>query len=83
MIFAKQEKINNIKLLEVLNSISLKKISSKEAKFFKNKKILITGVSGIIGLNLLFFLNTLHTKKKIPLKIDGTFHTSLFSFVKK
>ncbi len=83
MISVKKEKINNVKLLEILNNINLKRISSKEAKFFKNKKILITGVSGIIGLNLLFFLNVLHKKKKIPLKIDGTFHTSLFSFVKK
>lgn len=82
MIFVKQKKNKGLKLLEILNNVNLKDISSKEAKYFKNKKILITGVSGIIGINLLFFLNALKVKKKISLKIDGTFHTSLFSFVK-
>ena len=46
----------NTKLLNILSSVDLKKISKKEINYFKNKKILITGVSGIIGINLLFFL---------------------------
>ena len=70
------------KLLKILGSFDLNKLSSKEINYFKNKKILITGVSGIIGLNLLFFFNTIVEKKKISLKIDGTFNTSLFDFVK-
>ena len=43
------------KLLDILKSVDLKKISNNEINYFKNKKILITGVSGIIGINLLFF----------------------------
>ena len=70
------------KLLKILGSFDLNKLSSKEINYFKNKKILITGVSGIIGLNLLFFFNTIVEKKKISLKIDGTFNISLFDFVK-
>ena len=71
------------KLLQILGSFDLKELSTKEINYFKNKKILITGVSGIIGLNLLFFFNTIVEKKKISLKIDGTFNISLFDFVKK
>ena len=52
------------KLLKILGSFDLNKLSSKEINYFKNKKILITGVSGIIGLNLLFFFNTIVEKKK-------------------
>ena len=48
-------------LLNILKNVDLKNISNKEANFFKNKKILITGVSGVIGLNLLFFL--IHLQK--------------------
>ena len=54
------------KLLQILGSFDLKELSTKEINYFKNKKILITGVSGIIGLNLLFFLNTIVEKKKFP-----------------
>jgi len=43
------------KLIEDLSSIDIKSISTKEINFFHNKAILITGASGIIGLNLLFF----------------------------
>ena len=56
------------KLLKILGSFDLNKLSSKEINYFKNKKILITGVSGIIGLNLLFFFNTIVEKKKNLLK---------------
>ena len=52
------------KLLQILGSFDLKELSTKEINYFKNKKILITGVSGIIGLNLLFFFNTIVEKKK-------------------
>ena len=72
----------NLRLLNIIKKVDLKKISKKEANFFKNKKILITGVSGVIGINLLFFLNSLTKQKKIPIKVDGTFKTTLFSFVK-
>ena len=34
------------KLLKILGSFDLNKLSSKEINYFKNKKILITGVSG-------------------------------------
>ncbi len=71
----------NIKLLNILNSIDISKITKKEINHFKNKKILITGVSGIIGINLLFFFDSIIKKKKIKIYIDGTFNTSLFSFV--
>ena len=43
------------KLLKILSSTDLSKITKKEITYFENKKILITGVSGIIGINLLFF----------------------------
>jgi len=72
----------NLKLLDILKSVDLRKITKSEINFFKNKKILITGVSGIIGINLLFFFNTLINKEKTPIKVDGTYNTSLFLFVK-
>ena len=34
-----------IKLLNILKSVDLKKIKNNEIDYFKNKKILITGVS--------------------------------------
>ena len=71
------------KLLNILKSVDLKKINNNEINYFKNKKILITGVSGIIGINLLFFFDTLNNKKKTKTVIDGTFNTSIFPFVKK
>ncbi len=71
-----------IELLNILSSVDLSKITKKEINFFKNKKILITGVSGIIGINLLFFFESLIKKKKITINIDGTFNTSIFLFVK-
>ena len=77
-----KKKIKENKLLEILSRVDLKRISIKEINFFNNKRILITGVSGIIGLNLLFFLNAINVNRKINFKVDGTFHTSLFPFVK-
>ena len=56
MSFVNQKKIKNNQLLGFLNKIDLTEISHKESNFFNNKRILITGVSGIIGINLLFFL---------------------------
>ncbi len=70
-------------VLNNLNTISIKRLSGKEINFFDNKKILITGVSGIIGINLLFFFNKLNIKKKKNICVDGTYNTSLFNFVKK
>ena len=40
-------------LISNLNNINVERLSANEINFFKNKKILITGVSGIIGINLL------------------------------
>ena len=53
----------NTKLLNILSSVDLNKITKKEINYFKNKKILITGVSGIIGINLLFFFDSILKKK--------------------
>jgi len=72
----------NLKLLDILRSIELDKINKQEINFFKNKRILITGASGIIGINLLFFFNILNEKKNSKIFIDGTYNTFLFSFVK-
>ncbi len=72
----------DIPLIDILKSIDLSKITKKEIDYFSNKKILITGVSGLIGINLLFFFDNVIKKKKISMKIDGTFNSSLFSFVK-
>ena len=82
MNFLKSKLKKEIELLNILSSVDLSKITKKEINFFKNKKILITGVSGIIGINLLFFFDTLIKKKKISVNIDGTFNTSIFLFVK-
>ena len=71
------------KLVNNLNTIDIEKFTLKEINNFKRKKILITGVSGIIGINLLFFFNKLNNKKKISAYIDGTYNTALFNFVKK
>ena len=71
------------KLINNLNAIDIEKFTLKEINNFKRKKILITGVSGIIGINLLFFFNKLNNKKKISAYIDGTYNTALFNFVKK
>ena len=72
----------HLKLLDILKSVDLKNIKSNEINYFKNKKILITGVSGIIGINLLFFFNALNSRKKTKTLIDGTFNTFIFPFVK-
>ena len=53
-----------LKLLNILSLVDLKKIKKSEINYFKNKKVLITGVSGIIGINLLFFFNALIDQKK-------------------
>ena len=45
----------NSVLLDILKSVDLRKINKSEINFFRNKRILITGASGIIGINLLFF----------------------------
>ena len=82
MSFVNQKKNKNNQLLGFLNKIDLTEISHKESNFFNNKRILITGVSGIIGINLLFFFNALIVNKKVKLKVDGTYHTSIFPFVK-
>ena len=71
-----------LKLLNILSLVDLKKIKKSEINFFKDKKILITGVSGIIGINLLFFFNALIEQKKIRIHVDGIYNTSLFSFIK-
>lgn len=71
-----------LKLLSILQSVNLSKIKKSEINYFKNKKILITGVSGIIGINLLFFFNALIDQKKIKIYIDATYNTFLFSFIK-
>ncbi len=70
------------KLLNILKSIDLREINTDEINYFKNKRILITGVSGIIGINLLFFFDALNNFKNTKTMIDGTFNTSIFSFVK-
>ncbi len=77
-----KKKSKNLSLLNILKDINLDKISKKEINFFKKKKILITGVSGLIGINLLFFLHSLSERKKFQIKIDGVYNTSLFQFVK-
>ena len=74
--------LRNLKLINFLKFINLDKINNEEIDYFKNKKILITGVSGIIGINLLFFFDTLNKLKKTNITIDGTYNTSIFSFVK-
>ena len=72
----------NSVLLDILKSVDLRKINKSEINFFRNKKILITGASGIIGINLLFFFDALNNKEKTSIKVDGTYNTSLFLFVK-
>ena len=69
-------------LIRILDDLSIKKLSSSEINFLKKKRILITGVSGVIGINLLFFFNKLSNNKKLSIHIDGTYNTSLFKFVK-
>ena len=71
-----------LKLLNILTLVDLKNISEDEINYFKNKKILITGVSGVIGINLLFFFNALTDQKKIRIDVEGTYKTSLFTFIK-
>ena len=77
------KKLATNKLIKNLNEIDINKISKNEINFFNNKRILITGVSGIIGINLLFFFNKLNVEKRKNIYIDGTYNTSLFEFVKK
>ena len=69
-------------LIEKLNGIDLKRIGKKEINYFNKKKILITGVSGLIGINLLFFFNKLNQKKNFSVYVDGTYNTSIFKFIK-
>jgi len=46
--------------------------SKTSMHYFRNKKILITGVSGIIGINLLFFFDSILKSNNISIKIDGS-----------
>jgi len=82
MSYQNKRQTKNKILLDILKDIDLNKISNKEAAFFNKKKILITGVSGLIGINLLFFFYKLTKDKKVLIKIDGIFNTSIFQFVK-
>ena len=70
------------RLIDQLNSINLSKLKKKEYNIFNNSKILITGASGLIGINLLFFFNKLSKEKKLSIYVDGTYNTSIFNFVK-
>ena len=72
----------NSKLLNILNDVDLRKLSKKEITYFDKKKILITGVSGLIGLNLLFFFYNMSKKKNISIQIEGIYNNYLFYFVK-
>ena len=45
----------NSVLLDILKSVDLRKINKNEINFFRNKRILITGACGIIGINFLFW----------------------------
>ena len=78
---ARHKKIKN-NLINILGSIDIEKVSKQDINYFKNKRILITGASGIIGLNLLFFFYKLNLEKKIKLAIEATYNTYLFSFIK-
>ena len=55
----KSQKNYHNSLIRILNDLNIKKLNNKDINFFKKKKILITGVSGLIGIKLLFFLNKL------------------------
>ena len=68
-------------LIDHLSDFKITQLKNKEINFFKNKKILITGASGVIGINLLFFFNKLNIEKKTKIKIDTTYNTSIFDFV--
>ena len=70
------------KLIDQLNDIDLATLKKKEISIFNNSKILITGVSGLMGINLLFFFNKLIVEKKLSINVDGTYNTSIFDFVK-
>ena len=65
---------NNTKkiLINHLSDFNLLQFKNSEINIFKNKKILITGASGVIGINLLFFLNKINIKKKLKIQIDAT-----------
>ena len=65
---------NNTKkiLINHLSDFNLSQLKNSEINIFKNKKILITGASGVIGINLLFFLNKINIKKKLKIQIDAT-----------
>jgi nucleoside-diphosphate-sugar epimerase len=78
------EKVKKIEknLINQLDDFDIKDFTFQEKKFFNKKKILITGVSGQIGINLLFFFNKLDSIKKIKIEIDGTYNTKLFNFIK-
>lgn len=78
----KNSKNLEYKLISSLNNIDLKKFTEKDKNYFKSKNILITGVSGVIGLNLLFFFNKLNFETKKKINVYATYNTYLFRFVK-
>ena len=80
MTLPKYNKIKNI-LIKSLNDYDISKFTKNEINFFNNKNILITGASGIIGINLIFLLNKIIEEKKCNITIDGVYKTSLFHFV--
>lgn len=49
----------NVRAQSITNYLSLVNLTAYEKKFFKNKKILITGGAGAIGSNLVLFLSNI------------------------
>jgi len=69
-----------INLLKISDQIDLDNFDFKK---FKNKNILITGGSGLIGLKIIFYLNEINNRYNLNLNLVITYKTYIFPFVKK
>lgn len=72
----------NILLFNFLKKENFFLLKNKNNSFFKNKKILITGSSGLIGVNLLIFFFLLSKTSNSPKKITSLYKTSIPKFLK-
>ncbi len=60
-----------------------KKIKVKNISSLRNKKIVITGATGLIGSNLISYLDYLNNKNNLNMKIVGIYRTKLEEWMPK
>lgn len=70
------------KLINQLLNYETKEFNSHDFKIYRNRNILITGASGLLGLKILFFFVSINLKYKLNIKITATYNSKLYTFVR-